>query len=385
MSDRYQKFVLDLVQRPGNSNCADCLSPNVEYTSFNLGIFLCEACASIHRSLGVGISKVKSIKMDNWSEDQVKCMEACGNLKAREKFEQLVPTCYKRPRDKDPQVLREQWIRAKYERLEFMDPEKQTYLAGFKEGYLMKRGKDDKKFQRRRFVLSETDNTLKYYNKEDAREPKATLRLDEINAVIVPEKVGNPNAMQITFEQGSNTRSLFLQAETGKEIVDWFTSIRSAKLNRLTIAYPGATEAELAQNLTHSFLMEGWLSKTGPRQGDAFRRRWFTLERRKLMYYDDPMDAFPKGEIFIGHEDKQFAVRDGLPPGIKSQGFCFTLKTPDRHFHLSAEVLEDKTKWMQALESVISQPLSPQDSSSNFGIKQNKKAKRISVLNLVRH
>jgi hypothetical protein len=80
-------------------------------------------------------------------------------------------------------------------------------------------------------------------------------------------------------------------------------------------------------------------------------------------------DAFPKGEIFVGHEDKQFAVRDGLPPGIKSQGFCFTLKTPERHFHLSAESQEEKISWMQALESVISQPLSPQDSSSMFRTK----------------
>jgi hypothetical protein len=94
-----------------------------------------------------------------------------------------------------------------------------------------------------------------------------------------------------------------------QDIVDWFNAIRSAKLNRLTIAYPGANVAEvsspeyfmpsfilstliffkLAHNLTHSFIMEGWLSKTGPRQGDAFRRRWFTLEKRKLMYYDDPL------------------------------------------------------------------------------------------------
>lgn len=49
-----------------------------------------------------------------------------------------------------------------------------------------------------------------------AREPKATLRLDEINAVMVPEKVGNPNAMQITCRQDGSTRSLFLYAESGK-------------------------------------------------------------------------------------------------------------------------------------------------------------------------
>lgn len=64
-------------------------------------------------------------------------------------------------------VLREQWIRAKYQRLEFVDVDKQTYLQGHKEDYLWKRGKEDKKFQQRKFVLDEKANTLKYYNKED--------------------------------------------------------------------------------------------------------------------------------------------------------------------------------------------------------------------------
>lgn len=30
-----------------------------------------------------------------------------------------------------------------------------------------------------------------------------------------------------------------------QDIVDWFTSVRSAKLNRLAIAYPGASELEV--------------------------------------------------------------------------------------------------------------------------------------------
>ena len=64
-------------------------------------------------------------------------------------------------------VLREQWIRAKYQRLEFVEVDKQTYLQGHKEGYLWKRGKEDKKFLQRKFILDEKSNTLKYYNKED--------------------------------------------------------------------------------------------------------------------------------------------------------------------------------------------------------------------------
>jgi len=41
--------------------------------------------------------------------------------------------------------------------------------------------------------------------------------------------------------------------------------------------------------ITRDFAREGWLYKTGPRAGDAFRRRWFTLDNRRLMYYEDPM------------------------------------------------------------------------------------------------
>ena len=46
---------------------------------------------------------------------------------------------------------------------------------------------------------------------------------------------------------------------------------------------------QLTQDLSHDFIREGWLYKTGPRAGDAFRRRWFTLDNRRLMYFEDPM------------------------------------------------------------------------------------------------
>ena len=42
-----------------------------EWAAVNLGIFLCIECAGIHRRLGTGISRVKSIKLDRWTEDTV--------------------------------------------------------------------------------------------------------------------------------------------------------------------------------------------------------------------------------------------------------------------------------------------------------------------------
>ena len=60
-------------------------------------------------------------------------------------------------------ILKEQWIRAKYEREEFIHTSKQRYTRGTMEGYLFKRSKIDDSLKQRRFVLSERDKILKYY------------------------------------------------------------------------------------------------------------------------------------------------------------------------------------------------------------------------------
>ncbi|KAL8968233.1 MAG: hypothetical protein Q9183_002562, partial [Haloplaca sp. 2 TL-2023] len=77
---RNEKALQELVKSvPGNDRCADCAARNPGWASWSLGIFLCLRCASLHRKLGTHISKVKSLSMDSWTNEQVDNMRRNGN------------------------------------------------------------------------------------------------------------------------------------------------------------------------------------------------------------------------------------------------------------------------------------------------------------------
>ncbi|XP_013786468.1 arf-GAP with dual PH domain-containing protein 1-like [Limulus polyphemus] len=337
MADVNRKRLFELLKRPGNNTCVDCGASEPEWASYNLGIFLCTQCADFHRSLGPHISKVKSIRSDHWDTSQVDMMENGGNHRAHVKYEIHVPVCYRRPLAHDVQVLKEEWIRAKYEREEFIHIDKQVYLSGRMEGILWKRGKEDGRFNPRKFVLNEADDTLKYYVKE----------------------VSN------------------------KDIIHWYTAIRSAKLNRLQVAFPGTSELELARHLTRDFLKEGWLRKMGPRSGDSYKLRWCSLDDRKLMYLENPLDPYPKGEIFLGYHG--YGIKPKVPEGVKTYGFGFTLQTPERLFVFGSDRDQDRQEWLTALQQVIDRPLTPQDNfmAANLVKKRSTLASSLQLLRVL--
>ncbi|XP_022093683.1 arf-GAP with dual PH domain-containing protein 1-like [Acanthaster planci] len=371
-ADPSVKKLLEVIKKPGNNVCADCGERIVRddkdenqachgnranWSSYNLGVFLCVPCASVHRKLGVHISKVTSVQLDRWNEDQVEFMEVNGNLKAKEKYELDVPVSYRRPMlPSDPEVVREQWIRGKYERQEFVNVNLQKYRTKEMEGVMWKKLRDKQNFMERRFVLSETDYTLKYYNRADAKEPKAVIDLGKLHVAFCPDKVGNPNGMQLYFEQkGGEIRNIFVYTDTGKEIIDWYNAIRHMKYNRLMVAFPGGLcQEEITKILNKGdIIKEGWLHKTGSKGNEAFRKRWVILTHKRITYYETPLDDVCKKSVVLGTNLSEYKCIEGVPPGKLEQGFSFTVRVPGRDFFFSAETGTERKNWMTAINKEI--------------------------------
>lgn len=73
--------VAELKNTPSNNQCAECSSPNPDWASLTYAVVICLDCAGIHRGLGVHVSFVRSITMDDWSTDQFDRMMRGGNDK----------------------------------------------------------------------------------------------------------------------------------------------------------------------------------------------------------------------------------------------------------------------------------------------------------------
>jgi Arf-GAP/coiled-coil/ANK repeat/PH domain-containing protein len=99
-----------------NLSCADCGQMHPEWVSLNLGVLICIECSGVHRSLGVHLSKVRSLKLDQLSKAEYSLVQGLGNEFVNSVWEDGVinQKGWKKPQPNDTRKVKEEWIKSKY-------------------------------------------------------------------------------------------------------------------------------------------------------------------------------------------------------------------------------------------------------------------------------
>ncbi|KAH7151869.1 putative GTPase activating protein for Arf-domain-containing protein [Dactylonectria estremocensis] len=103
--------IKNLLKLESNKVCADCKrNKHPRWASWNLGVFVCIRCSGIHRGMGTHISRVKSVDLDSWTDEQMQSILSWGNARANKYWEAKLAAGHAPSEGKI-----ENFIRTKYE------------------------------------------------------------------------------------------------------------------------------------------------------------------------------------------------------------------------------------------------------------------------------
>ena len=113
-----------------NAQCADCEASQPTWVSINIGCVVCIECSGHHRGLGVHISKVRSVHLDELDDETLSLLIHTGNEFVNRIYERRCNTttssselvAITRATRQCDSGTREAWIRAKYESKRFVRP-----------------------------------------------------------------------------------------------------------------------------------------------------------------------------------------------------------------------------------------------------------------------
>jgi hypothetical protein len=348
-----------------NETCADCEATKPDWAAINIGIWLCIKCAGIHRNLGVEFSVVRSLDLDTecWDKEIADYMEAVGNVRGREQYEALCPVYYMRPDDKiniSP-AIRENWIRAKYQRKEFerdtgVDP---VHLMPerARQGWLQK-ANEKGKWQKRWFVLHHRH--LYWFAEEFDSYPKGFLDITAIN-VLLPERWTLENGWVFHLDSSERERVYPVSAESQGDMWNWLNAIKRAALYYQCIqpakhqGPPEDVKKQEEKQLTFADVkaldikMKGSLNKQGGKWVSNWRGRHSLLSAEgKLYYFKEKAknEALCEGVISVLDTD----VRD-CPSHARPN--TFSIISEGRLYFLQARSAMEKDQWINNINSLI--------------------------------
>lgn len=393
--DPHTRRILGLLNLPENRRCADCGDEDPLWASINLGIFICLECSGIHRSLGVHISKVRSVDLDRWDETMADGMAAGGNEKSNAIYNAQLPEG-KAPDAHTSRAEKEWFIRAKYVFKQFCagssgDAAKSAASAQrasatlasmvYQEGHLSISSESDKSWKTRWVVLKE--NRLLFFKARADPEPKSTLllscahvkttTLDRINTfeLVVPGDVfylqaDNSSDFFLWMDLIRTSQKLFKSSQvpgssTSSQLLPP-TSTDGERISPRASIYSGTSPTSVSALNTSggapSGIQEvyrtGWLYKQGQKVKN-WKKRWFVLKDNKLTYYSGKNEKTPKGSIALSLAvPKDGAHEAGTSiKGLSDHTYTYTFEivVTGRVYYIAATSEMETKEWISAIRA----------------------------------
>jgi hypothetical protein len=336
-----------LQENAANKVCADCKALDPSWGVVNLGIMVCIECSGVHRSMGVLVSKVRSLELDRsiWTESLIRLMVEIGNDRSNQFWEKHCQQ--ERLQAGVERDIRESFIRAKYQVRSWIpqlpgedrgslsrqlfacvasnnlmrtiqllahgadvafedpdqsDPKMKTCLAVAKhhnqtlqvelleqnralsspkpneptqliskKGHLYKTG-NDRTGWKRRWCTVDQFRGLEYFRSETDPEIQGDIKICEMLSIsCCDDESSRDPKYSHCFEVNTESRGYLFCADSKPEMEDWIETLRK-------VIRPDGAEL-------NGFDKVGYLRKKDPHNVGGWRRRWFTLKGKRLVYY----------------------------------------------------------------------------------------------------
>jgi len=303
-----------------------------------------------------------------WDAEQIQLMKNMGNVKSRGMYEARAPSYYITPREfPDSGVVRDNWIRAKYVRKEFVkqaadgsndDEDKNVENKVVvemperpKEGWL---SKCNERFtwQKRFFMLHH--RFLYYFKAASDSYPKGQIDVKQMKLAFPEENEYNKDK-PLVFDLEVGQRKYNLAADKIEDMFAWLHALRRAHLYYTAVNKEAEDETKRPAVQTIAFkdmgkpLKMGILTKQGG-QWKSWKKRHCLLTEKGIIYYfklePTSPETLPEGGLSLDYCDVS-ECEDKL-----KKKNCFSVSTPGRVYFMISESTHEATEWVLALRKV---------------------------------
>lgn len=273
-------------------------------------------------------------------------MRSAGNERARNQFEARAPVFYVRPKEYDLAMVRERWIRAKYEKKLFVKAP----------------------------TTDEDENVgsmpTVHENGSAAAASNAAAASDAAAASPVPAAATaapSPSSASSVSAASASLSRISLSANrpgASNGAANGNGSLPHRASTALSSLASAAPTEDPALFYAPERPTEGWLYKENKKA--KWQKRWFTLWGRELHYFKDAGDSYEKGRIDVAHckilipdcsgtgaqGSAMASTSSGAPAGHR---YLFELVSTeqDRAYPLAAESEEEMFGWIHAIRRAM--------------------------------